>query len=64
MLVVVVVDITGRKLVDDGNTDVVVVPAGVGNVKGPVVVDDGVENEKAEVSITVAGVDKEKDGTA
>ncbi len=78
----VIVDVAGRKLVEDGNADVVVVvvPAGAGNEKGALVVvvgiivdvDDGVENEKADVvavekpgaAVVVAGVDKEKDGAA
>ncbi len=75
----VIVDVAGRKLVEDGNADVAVVPAGAGNEKGALVVvgiivdvDDGVENEKADVvavekpgaAVVVAGVDKEKDGAA
>ena len=55
----VVDDVTGRKLVDNGTADVVVVAvivtAGLGNEKGAVVVvgtvvvNDGVANEKAKV---------------
>ena len=58
-----VVDVTGRKLVDDGNADdvvvVVVAPTGVPNEKdafvvvGTVAVDDGVPNEKPGAAVVV-----------
>lgn len=70
----VVADVTGRKLVEDGKVDVVVVvPAGLPNESGALVVvtavvDNGVENGKAGAAavvvavLVVAGVNEGKDG--
>ncbi len=65
---------TGRKLVEGGGANVVVVDDGLGNEKGALAaavvvvaaaVVDGVEKEKAGVAVVetlVAGVDNENDG--